>query len=299
MENDSTINGYTELVGLMANPIRHSNSPAMQNEAFRMAGINCIQLAFEVDHTNLKDAVQAIRTLGMRGSNVSMPNKTVVGQYLDNLSSEAKLIGSVNTVVNNHGVLTGYCTDGIGYMAALKDQGIDVRGKKITVVGAGGAATAIQIQAALDGVGEIAIFNMKDQFYAAGEETVQKIREHTSCKAAIYDLADHEALRREISESFLLANATGLGMKPYEGITWLPDIGYLRPDLIVTDTVYAPPMTKLLEMAREAGCRYMNGISMMLFQGAAAFKLWTGQEMDVEYMKRWIIANGIGNVNRQ
>ena len=283
MEAKATISGHTELVGLMAYPIRHSDSPAMQTEAFRRAGIDCIQLAFEVDNTTLEDAVKAIRALKMRGSNVPMPNKTVVGQYLDKLSPEAALIGSVNTIVNEDGVLTGYCTDGIGYIAALKDMGVDVKGRKLTIVGAGGAATAMQIQAALDGAREISIFNVKDKFYEAGEETVRKIQEHTTCKAAIYDLNDREALRREIADSAVLANATGLGMKPYEGITWLPDVSYLRSDLIVTDTVYAPPMTRFLEMAREAGCRFMNGHPMMLFQGAAAFKLWTGKEMDIEH----------------
>ena len=251
MEDKSRITGYTELVGLFAYPIRHSNSPAMQTELFRKAGINCIQLAFEVDNSTLKDAVQAIRALKMRGANVSMPNKTVVGQY-----------------------------DGIGYMKALQEEVIDVRGQKMTVVGAGGAATAIQIQAAMDGVAEIAIFNVKDAFYAAGEETVRKINEQTNCHAAIYDLNDHEALRREIADSFLLANATGLGMKPYEGVTWLPNVSYLRPDLIVTDTVYAPPMTKLLEMAREVGCRTMNGHGMMVCQGEEAFRLWTENRVE-------------------
>ena len=288
MSDKNKISGYTELVGLMAYPIRHSNSPTMQNEAFRVAGIDCIQLAFEVDNTNLKEAVESIRTLKMRGSNVSMPNKTVVGQYLDKLSPAASLIGSVNTIVNDNGVLTGYCTDGIGYMASLKDEGIDVVGKKMTIVGAGGAATAIQIQAALDEVAEISIFNVKDKFFAVGEETVRKINEHTSCKATLFDLANHDALRREIADSYLLANATGLGMKPYEGITWLPDSSYLHSDLIVTDTVYAPKMTKFLEMARDAGCRYLNGHGMMLFQGAAAFKLWTGKDMDIPHMKRFL-----------
>jgi len=291
MSDKNKISGYTELVGLMAYPIRHSNSPTMQNEAFRVAGIDCIQLAFEVDNTNLKEAVESIRALKMRGANVSMPNKTKVGQYLDKLSPSASLIGSVNTIVNENGMLTGYCTDGIGYMASLRDEGIDVIRKKMTVVGAGGAATAIQIQAALDGVAEISIFNVKDKFFAVGEETVRKINENISCKAAIFDLADHDALRREIADSFLLANATGLGMKPYEGITWLPDSSYLRPDLIVTDTVYTPRMTRFLEMARDAGCRYMNGHGMMLFQGAAAFKLWTGQEMDIPHMKRFLNSN--------
>ena len=280
MEDKSRITGYTELVGLFAYPIRHSNSPAMQTELFRKAGINCIQLAFEVDNSTLKDAVQAIRALKMRGANESMPNKTVVGQYLDKLSPIAQLVGSVNTIVNENGVLTGYCTDGIGYMKALQEEGIDVRGQKMTVVGAGGAATAIQIQAAMDGVAEIAIFNVKDAFYAAGEETVRKINEQTNCHAAIYDLNDHEALRREIADSFLLANATGLGMKPYEGVTWLPNVNYLRPDLIVTDTVYAPPMTRLLEMALEMGCRIMNGHGMMVCQGEEAFRLWTENRVE-------------------
>lgn len=286
MDLKGSITGYTELVGLMAYPIRHSNSPAMQNEAFRAAGIDCIQLAFEVDNSTLEDAVKAIRALRMRGSNVSMPNKTVVGQYLDKLSPEAVLIGSVNTIVNDNGILTGYCTDGIGYMAALKYSGIDVRGKKITIVGAGGAATAMQIQAALDGVADISIFNVKDRFFESGEETVRKINANTACHAAIFDLQDYALLRREIADSFLLANATGLGMKPHEGVTWLPDVSYLRPDLVVTDTVYAPVMTRFLEMAREVGCRYMNGHGMMLFQGAAAFKLWTGKEMDIERMQQ-------------
>lgn len=286
MDKTNLITGHTELVGLMAYPIRHSNSPAMQNEAFRVAGIDCIQLAFEVDNSTLEDAVKAIRALGMKGSNVSMPNKTEVGKYLDRLSHEAELIGSVNTIVNDHGILTGYCTDGIGYMNALADSGIDVRGKKITIVGAGGAATAMQIQAAIDGVKEISIFNVRDHFFETGQETVRKINEHTACHAEIFDLMDHDALRREIADSFLLANATGLGMKPHEGETWLPDISYLRPDLIVTDTVYAPPMTRLLEMARDAGCQYMNGLPMMLFQGAAAFKLWTGKEMPIEHLKK-------------
>ena len=286
MDAKGAITGYTELVGLMAYPIRHSNSPAMQNEAFRAAGIDCIQLAFEVDNSTLEDAVKAIRALRMRGSNVSMPNKTVVGQYLDRLSPEAALIGSVNTIVNDNGVLTGYCTDGLGYMAALKYSGIDVKGKKLTIVGAGGAATAIQIQAALDGVAEISIFNVKDHFFEADEETVRKINAHTTCHAAIYDLQDHARLRQEIEDSFLLANATGLGMKPHEGETWLPDASYLRPGLVVTDTVYAPTMTRFLEMASEVGCRYMNGYGMMLFQGAAAFKLWTGKEMDIERMQK-------------
>ena len=279
------LTGHTELIGLMAYPIRHSSSPAMHNEAFAYLGLDYAYLAFEVDNSTLEDAVKGIRALKLVGSNVSMPNKTVVGKYLDKLSPAAELCGAVNTIVNRDGVLEGHITDGIGYMESLRDYDIDVIGKKMTIVGAGGAATAIEIQAALDGVKEISIFNIRDKFYEVGEETVRKINEKTNCKAKMFDLADKDALRAEIADSYLLANATGMGMKPLEGKTWLPDASYLRPDLIVTETVSAPAETEFLRIAKEVGCKHMNGFGMMLFQGAAGFKMWTGHDMPIEHMK--------------
>ena len=279
------ITGHTELIGLMAYPIRHSSSPAMQNEAFAKLGLDYAYLAFEVDNDTLEDAIKGLRALRMRGSNVSMPNKTVVHKYLDKLSPAAEMCGAVNTIVNDDGVLTGHITDGIGYMAALKDNDIDVIGKKMTIVGAGGAATAIEIQAALDGVAEMSIFNVKDKFWANAEETVRKINEKTNCKATLYDLADLDKLKEEIADSYLFANATGMGMKPLEGKTYIPDKSFFRPDLIVTDVVYFPRETEMLRMAKEVGCKTMNGLGMMLFQGSAAFEMWTGQPMPIEYMK--------------
>lgn len=257
----------------------------MQNEAFAKLGLDYAYLAFEVDNDTLEDAITGLRALKLRGSNISMPNKTVVHKYLDKLSPAAEMCGAVNTIVNDNGVLTGHITDGIGYMAALKDNNIDVIGKKMTIVGAGGAATAIQIQAALDGVKEMSIFNIKDKFWENAEETVRKINENTSCKATLYDLADLDKLKEEIADSYLFANATGMGMKPLEGQTYIPDKSFFRPDLIVTDVVYFPRETAMLKMAKEVGCKTMNGLGMMLFQGSAAFELWTGQPMPIEYMK--------------
>lgn len=279
------ITGYTELIGLMAYPIRHSSSPAMQNEAFAKLGLDYAYLAFEVDNDTLEDAIIGLRALKMRGSNVSMPNKTVVHKYLDELSPAAEMCGAVNTIVNDNGKLTGHITDGIGYMQSLKDNDIDVIGKKMTIVGAGGAATAIEIQAALDGVAEISIFNRKDEFWANAEKTVEKINTKTNCKATLYDLADLDKLKEEIEDSYLFANATGMGMKPLEGQTYIPDKSFFRKDLIVTDVVYFPRETEMLRMAKEVGCKTMNGLGMMLFQGSAAFELWTGQPMPIEYMK--------------
>ena len=282
---EKRITGHTELIGLMAYPIRHSSSPAMHNAAFAKLGLDYAYLAFEVDNDSLEGAVQGLRSLKLVGSNVSMPNKTVVHKYLDKLSPAAEMCGAVNTIVNEDGVLTGHITDGTGYMMSLKDNGVDVIGKKMTIVGAGGAATAIEIQAALDGVAEISIFNRKDEFWANAEETVRKINEKTNCKAQLFDLADLDKLKEEIASSYLFTNATGMGMKPLEGKTYIPNKSFLRPDLIVSDVVYYPRETELLRMAKEVGCKTMNGLGMMLFQGAAAFKMWTGEDMPIEYMK--------------
>jgi shikimate dehydrogenase len=282
------ITGYTTLIGLIATPIKHTKSPTMHNEAFSYLGLDYAYLAFEVGNDELEDAVKGIKALKARGSNVSMPNKTVIHKYLDKISPAAELAGAVNTVVNDDGVLTGHITDGVGFMTSLKDSGIDVIGKKMTIAGAGGAATAIQVQAALDGVAEISIFNIKDKFWARAEETVKKLTEKTNCKVKLFDLADTDALRSEIESSYLFVNATGVGMKPLEGQMVIPDETYLRPDLFVADTVYMPHVTKLLETADKVGCKWINGDGMMLYQGAEAFKLFTGKEMPIEHMKEFL-----------
>ncbi|WP_411704517.1 shikimate dehydrogenase [Edaphovirga cremea] len=279
------ITGHTELIGLIATPIRHSLSPTMHNEAFAKLGLDYVYLAFEVDNQELKDVIQGFRALKLRGFNVSMPNKTKVCEYLDALSPAAQLVGAVNTVVNDNGVLTGHITDGTGYMRALAEEKIDIIGKKMTLCGAGGAATAICVQAALDGVKEISIFNQKDRFFDNAKETMKKIQDNTNCTVNLYDIADVKRMGTEIDDSVIFTNATGVGMKPYVGQTLLPDANMLRPDLVVSDVVYNPLKTRLLEIAEEKGCRTINGLSMMLWQGAKAFEIWTGKQMPVGFIK--------------
>ena len=155
----------------------------------------------------------------------------------------------------------------------------------MTVIGAGGAATAIQVQAALDGVRELTIFNQKDAFFEKAEETVKKLREKTDCVVNLYDLADHAKLKSELDSSDIYIDSTSCGMKPLEGVVAIPDKSYLRPDLVVMDTVYAPRETELLKWATEVGCKNFNGLGMMLYQGAAAFKLWTGKDMPVDFIR--------------
>ena len=279
------ITGHTELIGLIATPIRHSSSPTMHNHAFAKLGLDYAYLAFEVGNEQLEDTIKGFRAMNVRGCNVSMPNKTVVHKYLDKLSPAAELCGAVNTIVNDNGVLTGHITDGVGFMTSVADAGFDPIGKKVTIVGCGGAGTAIQIQAALDGVAELAIFNIQDACFERAKQTVKDINEKTNCKATLYDLADTEELRKQIADSYMLINATGVGMKPLEGQTYIKDASMLRPELIVCDVVYSPAKTALLELAESVGCQTLNGLGMMLFQGAAAFKLWTGHEMPIDHIK--------------
>ena len=220
---EKRITGHTELLGLIATPIRHSKSPVMHNAACRALGLDYAYLAFDIQPDQLEDAVKGFKALNVRGWNVSMPYKTTIGQYLDHITPIAKMCGAINTVINDHGVLTGTITDGTGYMTALKDQGIDIIGKKMTIVGAGGAATAIVMQAALDGVKEISIFNIKDASWDRALENVEKINSQTQCKAQLFDLNDHETLRKEIKESIIFTNATNVGMGKLEGKMVLPD----------------------------------------------------------------------------
>ena len=235
---EKRITGHTELLGLIATPIRHSKSPVMHNAACRALGLDYAYLAFDIQPDQLEDAVKGFKALNVRGWNVSMPYKTSIGQYLDHITPIAKMCGAINTVINDNGVLTGTITDGTGYMNALKDQGIDIIGKKMTIVGAGGAATAIVMQAALDGVKEISIFNIKDASWDRALENVEKINSQTECKAQLFDLNDHETLRKEINESAIFTNATNVGMGKLEGQMVLPDTSYLRKDLIVSDVIY-------------------------------------------------------------
>lgn len=280
------IDGHTLLIGLMAYPIRHSMSPTMHNNAFAKLGLNYAYLAFEIDNDKLEDAVQSIRTLDMRGCNISMPNKQKILPYLDKLSPAAKMAGAVNTVVNDNGVLTGYTTDGTGFMKSLEDEGLDIRGKKMVLAGAGGAGTPIAIQAALDGVAEIAIFNRDDRNFETARQNVEIINKETDCKASLHRLEDSEDFKQCLAECDIYCDATGVGMKPLEDVSLVNDLSWFHEDMIVYDTVYAPRETKLMKIAKSAGVKHVhNGLGMMLEQGAEAFKLWTGKEMPVDYIR--------------
>ena len=276
------IDGHTRLLGLIGTPVGHSKSPAMYNYCFEKYGLNCAYLAFDVDMEHVEDAVAAIRTFNLQGANVTMPLKNAVIPYLDEVSPASLAIGSVNTIVNRGGRLCGYVTDGMGYTGELRRGGVEIAGKTVTLLGAGGAASAIAIEAALEGAKEIRVFNKRDAFWDRALANLKTIGETApSCKISLSDLDDTEALRESIAGSDILTNATRVGMKPMDGESLITDTTMFRPELIVTDVVYDPEETKLLRDAKAAGCRTFDGLGMLVEQGAASFKLYTGLDMPV------------------
>lgn len=283
------IDANTVLLGLLASPCRHSISPAMHNAAFDKLGINYAYLSFDVDTDTIKVAVDAIRVLKMRGANVSMPNKRAVVQYMDKLSPAAEIIQAVNTIVNDDGILTGHNTDGIGFVQSLIDEGIEVKGKKLVLAGAGGAGTAIATQAALDGFYEIAFFNRKNARFENAEKLAEKINQETDCKVTMHDLNDKEDFRKSLETADVYCDATSVGMVPLEEMSLIEDPAWFHEDMAVCDIVYAPRTTKLMKVAKKANVRHViNGLGMVLNQGAAAFELWCNQKMPIEYVKKQV-----------
>lgn len=279
------ITGKTVLTGLLGSPVSHSISPMMHNEAFRQLNLDYIYLAFDVGIEGMEAAVNGLRTLNVRGFNVTMPGKNIMPSLCDKLTPAAEICGAVNTVVNDNGTLTGYTTDGTGYLRAVEDAGHNIIGKKMTMLGAGGAATAIFVQAALDGVSEISIFNNRSKNFERAQTIINKLREHTSCKVNLFDYEDEAILRREIGDSSILINGTSVGMAPDTDCSIITDAMMFHKDLVVSDIIYNPRETKLMKLAKEAGCQAFNGLYMLLYQGAEAFKLWTGQDMPIDIIK--------------
>ena len=279
------ISGHTRLVCLLGDPVEHSISPAMHNEAFQQLGIDCCYLAFRVGTDTLQEVVDALKKMNVLGFNLTMPDKKKVCELVDELTPAVRIGGAANTVVNRDGRLIAYTTDGIGFMDACKDSGFDIIGKKMTLLGAGGAARAILIQAALDGVSEISVFSRRNSAWDQTEELIARLNQETSCKVCHYDYSDLQVLKEEIHSSAILTNGTSVGMAPNVDACVIPDESFFHKDLMVYDVIYNPRETKLMKMAKASGCQVANGLYMLLYQGASAFEIWTGQKMPVGIIK--------------
>ena len=275
--------GSTNLYCLLGSPAKHSISPAMHNTAFNELKLDNCYMAFDVPKNGLEDAVNGLKAIGCCGFNVTMPYKTSIIPFLDELDEGAQLANSVNTVVAENGKFKGYTTDGIGFLQAMSDSGIHYKDTTITLLGCGGAATSIIVQAAYDGVAKINIFKRKNASFKDTVDFANKITHSTDCDVFVYDMADTNALAFSIKESDILINTTNVGMGDDD--TSLVPKEMLRPSLTVCDVIYHPPETRLLKDAKSIGCKTMNGKYMLLYQGVAAFKLWTGKDMPVPLIK--------------
>ena len=278
----SRISGKTKLIALLGSPVSHSKSPGMQNGVFEALGLDFVYLAFDVPMDKVAEAVTGLRALNVHGANVTMPLKRAICSFLDKLSPAAEMAGAVNTIVNENGVLTGHITDGAGYMMSLKDAGVEIVGKRMTVVGVGGASTAVAIEAAMRGVREITLFNSRDEFFEGGQATTEMLQTRLGCDARLCDLADLQLLKESMANSDIFVNGTPVGMEATPEQSVIPDAGFFHPGLTVTDLIYVPEQTTLLKMAQAAGCKTVSGLGMQLFQGVEAFRLWTGQAMPVD-----------------
>lgn len=283
---EKRISGHTRTLALIGSPIGHSGSPAMYNYSFEKLGLDYVYVAYDVKEDGVKSALDAMRLFNMRGMNVTMPDKVEAARHMDELSPAAQIIGAVNTIVNEDGKLIGHMTDGEGFVNNLKDHGVSIVDKKLVVAGGGGAATAIQVQCALDGAREITILNKKDAFFSRTEETAKKIKAAVpGCEVNVYDIDDDARMAEEIKSADIFVNATIVGMKPMENESVIKDISLLRSDLVIADIVYNPEETRLLKEAKAAGCTCVGGKGMLVWQGASAFKLYTGMDMPVDGVK--------------
>ena len=283
---EKRISGHTGLLALFGTPVGHSGSPAMYNFSFQHDGLDYAYMAFDVNVEQMPATFDTIRLLKMRGGNFTMPCKNIAAELVDKLSPAAEIIGACNVFVNDDGVITGHITDGVGFVKNLEVNGVSVKDKKTVVLGAGGAATAIQVQLALEGAKEVKIFNIKDEFYERAEGTKAKLAEKCpDCVVTVDDLDDKEKLGNAINECDIVINATIMGMKPHDDVT-LVDKSLFRKDLIVADTVYSPEKTKMILEAEEAGCKAIGGKGMLLQQGAVNYELFVGKKMPLdEYQK--------------
>lgn len=282
----STISGHTQLLCLLGNPVSHSISPAMHNLSFQTLGLDYVYLAFQTNIEQFEHTVTTLKQVGARGFNCTMPCKRIAAETCDELSPAARLMNSVNTVVIENEKLIGHNTDGVGYMRSVIDAGHDIIGKKMTLLGSGGASSAILAQAALDGVAQIDLFARKGNSWKVIEKEAAQINAQTNCKVTMNELSDELALRSSISDSAILVNGSSVGMAPNTDGCLIPDTSYFHPELVVSDVIYNPRKTKLLQLAEDASLSTFNGMYMLLYQGAEAFKLWTDHEMPVDLIKK-------------
>lgn len=271
------------LLGVMGDPIAHSKSPAMHNAALQAAGVHGMYMPLHVHPDQLEAAIRGIVALGYRGVNVTIPHKEQVMQYLDVIDDGARLIGAVNTIVNENGKLTGYNTDGIGYVRSLKEEAVPrLEGKRIAVLGAGGAARGVIYALAHENPEQISILNRTaDRALALAAD----LRSHGLGDISGNGMQDAQTV---LATADIVINTTAAGMHPH--VDDLPvDPAWIREGAAVSDLIYNPLETRLLRESRLRGCNVHGGLGMFVYQGAVAFEHWLGIPAPVDTMRRAVL----------
>jgi shikimate dehydrogenase len=274
------ISGKTRVCGVIGDPIEHSLSPIMHNAAFEALGLDYVFLAFKVKTAGVADAVDGVRALNIRGLNVTMPHKKNVMKSLDRIDLSAQIIQSVNTILNQGNLLFGFNTDGVGAVKALKENGVELKGRKVLLLGAGGAARAIGYAVAKE-ADELAVLNRT----VKQAQELSKLLEKSANKKIVYGNLSPSDIQNNLQDSDILINATSVGMKPRPNESPVsPKL--LHRNLAVMDIVYNPLETTLSKDAKEAGAKVVSGVEMLIYQGAASFEIWTGKSAPVEVMRK-------------
>jgi len=283
-----TISGKTQVYAVIGDPIEHSLSPVIQNAAFNALNMNCVYTAFRVKNSDVANTLTGMRALGIMGLNVTMPHKETVIAYLDWIDDTAKFLKSVNTIHHKDGKLLGYSTDGTGTLRALKENGSDPQGKKVVILGAGGAARAITYSL-IQEADELVVLN---RTVSKAKELAEALKRKFNKKISIGSLSSND-IKEKISDSDILLNTTSVGMKPNINQSLIsPD--NLKSDMTIMDIVYNPYETQLVKDAKVAGVKVVSGLEMLIYQGAAAFEIWTGQQAPVQVMRKAILEQNIG-----
>jgi len=274
--------GTTEICGVIGDPIEHTMSPVMHNAVFKEMGMDYVYVAFQVKKEGLSEAIQGMRGLSIRGLNVTIPHKVAIIPLLDRLDHLAELIGAVNTVVNDNGVLTGYNTDAEGFLRALLERDIEPKEKNMVILGAGGASRGISFILA-ERNANLVILNRLQEFDWA-VELAHQITQVFGKEVEALEL-NEENLTTVLGWADILVNATSVGMSPNVDVSPVP-AKLLTSRLVVVDIVYNPIKTKLLRAAEAVGTKTVGGINMLAWQGALAFELFTGCKAPVDLMRK-------------
>ena len=276
------ISGKTIICGIIGDPVEHSMSPLMHNTAFKTLGLDYAYVPFKVKSLELRKAIEGIRGMNLRGVNVTIPHKVAVMPLLDRIDPLAEKIGAINTIVNDDGILTGYNTDAAGFLQTLHERGIELAEKRVLLLGAGGAARAIGNILAAEKA-KLMVLNRRQELSWA-EDLARRLVQSYGAGVEVGELTN-ENLKNAITNVDILVNATSLGMSPDNDQTPVP-ADLFQANITVFDIIYNPLPTRLLQEAKAAGARTIDGLEMLVQQGAVSFEKWTGIKAPVDVMRK-------------